>query len=464
MKPPDTRRTRTAAALLLACGLLTATGAVSAMDLRQAVDKARAHDPTLQAARYAFSAGQESAKQGTALYLPQITATGMYNHVHVNSTSTIDSRLPLPPLVGDATGYLHGFSVTLTQPIYNAEVRSGAAQLKDQAKLADIQFTGANQNLILTVAQSYFGVLMAEDNLELTRQQRAAIEQQLASAQARFKAGKANITDVRDAQARDQAMAAQEIAAANNLTVQQQQFASLVGQPPGTLDRVPATFRPIVPSPDDVQVWINRGRKGNPNILGAQVQVAIAEADVTKNRVYNRPQLNLYASYQDLRQNGDLPLLVAPDHSRQTVVGLQLSVPLFAGGALNSKLRQAIDQKNQSQSQLQAAIQTSDVQIRQQFLGVEVGVSQIDALQKAVIAAKSSLDATRLGQQVGVRTTLDVLNAQQQYFSALQNLDAARYQYLLSRLNLAALTGSLGEQDVVAINAYLSNSGLPDTH
>ncbi|MGH8282808.1 MAG: TolC family protein, partial [Gammaproteobacteria bacterium] len=164
------------------------------------------------------------------------------------------------------------------------------------------------------------------------------------------------------------------------------------------------------------------------------------------------------ASYQDMRQSGTLPILVAPDRSKQTIVGVQLSVPLFAGGAYQSKLRQAEAESQQAQYQLQAALLNTSVQIKQQFLNVEVGVQQIAALQQAAVAAKSSLDATILGQKVGVRTTLDVLNAQQQYYSALQNLDAARYQYLLSTLNLASLVGTLGDDDVQRVNRYLVGS------
>lgn len=445
-----------ARALLLAGGMLVLVPAARALDLRQSVDMARAHDPTLQAAHYGQAAGQESARQATALYLPQINATGGLSHVHVNTSSSLAVGPATPSLVGDSSGRVYGFGITLTQPIYNAAVTSGARQLRSQAELADIQLQGARQNLILRVAQSYFGVLMAEDSLELTREQRAAIAQQLASAQARFKEGKANITDVRDAQARDQGMAAQEIAAKNNLEVQREQFVSLVGAPATALARVSDDFKPAPPEPDDIQDWIVRGRVGNPNVLSARVQIAIAEANVDKNRVYNRPQLNFVLSYQDTRQSGDLPVLVAPDRSRQTVAGLQLNVPLFAGGAHASALRQTIDQKSQADYQLQATIQSSDVQIRQQFLGVDIAGPQIDALKKAVVAAKSSLDATRLGLEVGVRTTLDVLNAQQQYFSALLNLDTARYQYLVSRLNLAGLVGTLDERDVKAVNEYLS--------
>src|SRR5690606_10082171 len=153
---------------------------------------------------------------------------------------------------------------------------------------------------------------------------------------------------------------------------------------------------------------------------------------------------DLYVSYQDTRQNGGLPVLLTPDHAQQTVVGLQLSVPIFAGGAYSSKLRQAIDQKKQADAQLQASLQSSDLQIREQFLALRSAVWELAALQKAVVASNSSLDATVLGLSVGERTTLDVLNAQQQYFSSELNLSAARYQYLLSRLNLVALVGTLG--------------------
>jgi outer membrane protein len=137
---------------------------------------------------------------------------------------------------------------------------------------------------------------------------------------------------------------------------------------------------------------------------------------------------------------------------------LQLSVPLFAGGSYQSKYREAVANVGQATSQLQATIASTDVQVKQQFLNVEIGAQQVNALQQAVVAAKSSLDATALGLKVGKKTTLDVLNSQQQYFSAQQNLDAARYQYLVSRLNLAALVNRLGEDDVRAVNGYLTFS------
>ncbi|MGH8233994.1 MAG: TolC family outer membrane protein [Rhodanobacteraceae bacterium] len=439
-----------------ACAVTLLVGTAHAMDFSDAVRKAQTFDPVTQAAQYAYQAGVEKGRQGTALYLPQVNATGNYNYVHINSLAILPPGFPNSVLVGDSSGYLHGFAVTLTQPIYNAVAWTGKAELHDQARLAAIQFQGANENLILRVAQAYFGVLMAEDSLELTREQKAATSQQLASAKARFKAGKTDITDVDDAQTSYDGIVAQEIAAANNLTIQQDLFKSIVGEPPNALSKVPESFKPRPPVPDDLQVWVDRGQQGNPTIAGARIQVDISTAEVSKYSLLGRPQLNLFASYQDMRQSGTLPILVAPDRSRQTVVGLQLSVPLFTGGANQSKYREALDDKQQAQYQLQSAVLNTNVQIKQQFLNVDVGVDQIAALQQAVVSAKSSLDATTLGQKVGVRTTLDVLNAQQKYFSALQNLDAARYQYLLSTLNLASLAGTLGFKDVQAVNRYLT--------
>ncbi|MBS0431885.1 MAG: TolC family outer membrane protein [Proteobacteria bacterium] len=441
-----------------ACGLLLAMAAPHAMDFRTAVHKAQAFDPTTQAAQYAFRAGMEKRTQGNALYFPQINATANYNRLHIDSESTLDLPpvFPTDVLIGNASGYLHGFGVTLVQPIYNAAVFAGAAELKDQAELAGLQKQGADANLILRVAQAYFGVLMARDNLELTREQKVAIAQQLASAQARFKAGKTNITDVRDAQARYQGILAEELSAINNLAVQQDQFASIVGEEPRSLSRPSDAFEPSAPEPDDLGKWVAWGRQDNLNVQSARVQLEVNNHEVDKYRLRSRPQLNLVASYQDLRQNGTLPILVAPDHSKQTMVGLQLSVPLFAGGTYNSKYREAVAESGEATYQLQAAVANTDVQVKQQFLNVRIGTQQIAALGQAVVAAKSSLDATTLGLKVGKRTTLDVLNAQQQYFSSLLNLDAARYQYLLSRLNLAALVNKLGEDDVKAINAYLT--------
>lgn len=455
MRAEDRRRTLRNRSWL-ACGLMLAISSPYAMDFSAAVHKAQAFDPTTQAARYAYQAGLEKGKQGTALYFPQINATADYNHVQIDSLATLPAGFPISVLVGNSSGDLYGYGVTLVQPLYNAAVHAGAAELKDQSGLASLQKQGADANLILRVAQAYFGVLMARDDLELTREQMAAIAQQLASAQARFKAGKTNITDVRDAEARYQGVLAEEIAAVNNLNVQQDQFAGIVGEQPQALARPSDAFSPSAPEPDDLDKWITWGREDNLNVQSARVQLDIDKHEIDKYRLSGRPQLSLVASYQDMRQNGTLPVLVAPNRSKQTVVGVQLSVPLFAGGSYDSKYREALAESGEASYQLQAAITNTDVQVKQQFLDVQIGTPQIDALRQATVAAKSSLDATTLGLKVGKRTTLDVLNAQQQYFSSLQNLDAARYQYLLSRLNLAALVNKLGEDDVNAIDAYLT--------
>ncbi|MGA9855704.1 MAG: TolC family protein [Gammaproteobacteria bacterium] len=230
-----------------------------------------------------------------------------------------------------------------------------------------------------------------------------------------------------------------------------------MGIPPRDLAKVPDTFKPHTLEPDNQQDWIKKGLKGNPAVQSAQVQIDISQAAVDQYQLISRPQLNMFASYSDMRGSGFLPILAEPGYSKQTMVGLQLSVPLFSGGANNSKLREALAQNQQAQYQLQATIANTTVQIKQQFLNIQVGVPQIAALQQAVVAAKSALDANILGEKVGVRTTTDVLNAQQQYYSALQNLDAARYQYLLSTLNIEALVGTLDEKDVQAVNAYLVN-------
>lgn len=440
----------------LVCVTMLSVSTAHAMDFSDAVRKAQTYDPVTQAAQYAYQAGVEKGKQGTALYLPQINATGNYNYLHINSLANLPPGFPNSVLVGDSSGYLQGFGVTLTQPIYNASAWAGKAELHDQAQLAAIQYQSARQNLILRVAQAYFGVLMAKDSLELAHEQKAATSQQLASAQARFKAGKINITEVDDAEASYDGIVAQEFAASTNLTIQQELFKSIVGEPPLTLAKVPDSFKPRPPAPDNLQDWITSGQKDNPTIASARIQININNEEISKYSLRGRPQLNLLASYQDMRQSGTLPILVAPDHSTQFVVGVQLSIPLFAGGAYQSKLREALDDSHQAQSQLQSAVLNANVQIKQQFLNVEVGVPQIVALQQAVVSAKSSLDATTLGQKIGVRTTLDVLNAQQKYFSASQNLDAARYQYLLSRLNLASLAGTLDFEDVQAVDHYLT--------
>lgn len=461
MRRTDPKRTarRWGARCLPAAILVFAAGVVHATDLSESVTKAQHYDPTLQASNYANKAGQEKRKQATALYLPQISVGGQYERVWSRTNVTVPPDFPyqvLAPLT--SAGNVYGYGITLTQPLYSADVSVKATQLRDQAKLAGLDNQGAQQNLIARVSEAYFNVIVAQDTLRYIRAEKAAVSQQLASAQARFKAGRANVTDVQDAQARYDAIVAQELAAENDLAQWRARYERSVGEAPDNLVRLPDDFEPTLPDPDDVNAWIRRGTAGNLNLQSKLVQQNIADKAIDLYTLSSRPQLQLFASYSDLRQSGDLSFIFAPDRHRSAAIGVQLNIPIFTGGGLESQLREARATSEQAAYEVQAASSDVAVQVREAFQDIETGVQRIKALEQASVAAKTSLDANELALKVGVKSTQDVLDAEQTYYQTLEELDQARYQYLMSKITLQLLVGNLGDAVVAQVNRQLHGS------
>jgi outer membrane protein len=192
-------------------------------------------------------------------------------------------------------------------------------------------------------------------------------------------------------------------------------------------------------------------------VLGKRGELAIAGAEIDKYSLRGRPTLDLVASYQYKGQNGSLPPTVSPDNSRAAVIGLQLNVPLYTGGAISSKQRESLAKKRQAEQELSAARRDARLQVQDAYLAVKTGVTRIAALEQAVLSARTALEATTLGRDVGNRTELDVLDAQQRLFTAQLDLAQARHDYLLGRIRLAAAAGELQPGDLRALNAYLAS-------
>ncbi|HEX5313760.1 MAG TPA: TolC family outer membrane protein [Gammaproteobacteria bacterium] len=457
MNRPEFSRRGLLPALMLP--LLLVAAAAQATDLSESVTRAQHYDPTLQASNYAAKAGKEGRNQATALYLPQISLIGEYQRVWSQTDVSVPPNFPfqvLAPLT--SVGNVYGYGVTLTQPLYSADVSVKAAQLRDQASLAEVQNHAAQQDLVSRVSEAYFNVIVGYDTLRYVRAEKAAVAEQLASAKARFQAGRTNITDVQDAEARYDAIIAQEIQAENNLAEWNARYQRAVGVTPDKLLRLPEDFQPTLPDPNDMNAWIQRGLAGNLDVQAKRIQQQLANKAIDLYTFASRPQLGLVASYSDTRQSGDLSFIVAPDRRQNAAIGLQLSIPIFSGGALVSQLREARATSREATYDLQAAQADVTVQIREVFQSIQAGVKGIQALEQAAVTAKTSLEANQLALKVGVKSTQDVLNAEQTYYQTLEQLEQARYQYLMGMLSLQLLVGGLDDAAVARINQELHSS------
>jgi outer membrane protein len=431
---------------LISLALLMCAAPAGALDLVAAHRAAIEHDADFAAEVSAADAGREYAVQSRAALAPRVNITGQAGKL---DTTTRTSGNLSSLLTADTNGKVYGYGVSLSRPLYRPDLKADARNLAAQADIAALTFKGAQQDLILRVAQAYFGVLLAQDSLAFAAAQKDAVAEQLAAAKERFESGRARVTDVAEAQANFDALAAAQIAAESDLEVARSRFVALTGHEGE--DPEPVASRLAAQPPQDAQEWRDRARAVSIEVRVRTLQLDMADAEVERTRLAGRISLDLVAKYEDTRQHGELNPIAYPDQSSKLQVGVQFSVPVFAGGALESKARQAIAQRNQARQELEATRRQVDVDVREAYLQVTSGAQRVAALEQGLVSAQTSLEAAELGREVGNRTNLDVLSLQQQVYDVKRDLADARYGYLLTQLKLAALAGELTENNLAAL-------------
>ena len=418
-------------------------------DLLQTYSEAQQQDAAFASARAAYQAGQEKLPQGRALLLPSINLSANTTH---NDTDT-QYRSSSIFSSGSHTYNSNGYTVSLDQPVYNKPNMALYEESKYQVTQAEATLATAQQDLIVRVAQAYFDVLLAQDNVTLAGAQKAAIAEQLAQAKRNFEVGTATITDTRDAQARYDLVVSQEIAARNDLEVKRQALQQIIGKTPAELLPLKGGVPLLNPDPNNMDEWVKTAEQNNPQLKVQRSALEIANQEVERNRGGHYPSVNLVAAYSSTGQSGSSQGTGSDTTAKS--IGLQLSLPLYQGGSISSKTREAVANQEKARQDLELTDRQVGYQTRQAFLGVTSGIAQVKALEQALVSSQSSLDATILGRDVGVRTSVDVLNAQQQLYSAKRDLSQARYNYILSRLKLKAATGTLLDDDLKQVNGWL---------
>jgi outer membrane protein len=343
--------------------------------------------------------------------------------------------------------------VTLVQPLYRQQNWVAYSEAELQVVQTDAQLKIAEQDLVLRTAQAYFDVLIAQDSVQLAEAQKTAITEQLAQAKRNFEVGSATITDTHEAQARHDLTYAQEISAQNNLEIKRSALQQLINELPQNLKPLGPRFRLDAPLPADMEKWVGNAQLNSPQLVIAHAAVELAEKEVEKNRGGHYPTVDLVANYSTSNANGS-SFGVGIDSTNKSI-GVQLNVPIFQGGAINSKWREAEANRERARQDLENARRSVAQQTRQSYLGVVSGIAQVQALQQALVSSESVLEASKLGQEVGVRTNLDVLNAQQQLYSTRRDLYQAEYNFLLSELRLKASVGELDEAELAKVNQAL---------
>ena len=322
--------------------------------------------------------------------------------------------------------------------------------------LTKAQLQSAEQDLIVRTTQAYFDVLAAQDTLTFVQAQKTAVAEQLAAAQRNFEVGTATVTDAREAQARFDLVVAQEIAAENDLRVKKLALDQLVGRS-NTAPRplvLPVSLPPL--SPADPQAWLNMAGEQHPSIVQARRNLEIAQLETGKAEAGHKPTVDLVASYGTSRAPSSIQGVPGNVRTNTGSVGVQFNLPLFAGYAIQNRVKQTLALEEKARADLDSARRTVDLATRSAYFGVVSGEGQVKALQAAEASSQSALDANKLGYQVGVRINIDVLNAQSQLFQTKRDLAVARYNVLVGTLRLKQAGGVLKAEDLAAIDTLLA--------
>ncbi|HQO16266.1 MAG TPA: TolC family outer membrane protein [Methylotenera sp.] len=439
-----------------------------AFDLLDAWQAARTHDPQFASARASAEAGRTKTLQAQALKSPQVSLNaGMAG---VNSDNKIsNAQFSNAQFAGGGAGASGttdfrtrtdaGLNLSLNlraeYPLYDAARNGSATQLNKQAQMAEVQLTLSEQQLMQRVAQAYFDSLLSADTLSALKSQQLAVSEALASAQARFKEGDVAVIDTHETQARYDLLASQVLEAESNLQLSRAALADITGNQDAILASLPQKAKLPSTMGGDLQSWLMRAKSNHPSIHAQQLQEEIAHAESGKFQAKFSPVVNLVAMaggdhLQGLRVND------ADVTNRQMSLGVQLTIPLYSGGMREARYQEAIALEEGARNQTEFVRQQATREVRAAWLATTTGQGQIKALEQAERSAEIKLDSTRLGRDVGDRTTLDVLNSEQELYNTRLALYRSRYQTLLAQLNLSAAVGELNDARLQEINQLLT--------
>ena len=436
-------------ALALAVGVAVSAPAWS-IDLLQAYDTALTQDATVRAARAAADAGRERLPQARAQLLPNLSASGSRFDNNLNRSQP--NSLGIPTTFKD-TYVSDNATLTLRQPLFRKPQWDAYEQAKYLVDDVNAVLERELKNLGIRVSSAYMDALLARDQLELVLAQKKFMTTAVDVARKGFAAGSGTRTDIDEAQAKLDMTLAQEVEARQHLDYTRRQLEVVISRPVDKLEPLNVDRMPLAPpTPVSLDEWIARAEAANPEILSLRARVEAARMEVKKAQGGHYPTVDAVAQYiYSSAENVNTP---NSSYTNKTI-GVQVVVPLYAGGYVSSTVRQALAQQTQAEEVLEAARLDLGVRVHKEFRGVTEGVARVKALELAAKSAEQLLLSSRKSFEAGSRTLTDVLNAEQQRQLTLRDLAQARYVYLISRIRLLALAGAGAREGIEETNAWM---------
>lgn len=424
---------------------------VAAEDLVQVYQLSERQDPVLKGTEAGYAAVQELRPQARArLMLPVIGATGntFYNHEDVS----VDSGSVFGLGGGDSEFNTRGYAINLTQPVYHYDRYMQLKQADARIRQAQLELDATRQDLIVRVAERYFAVLAAVDNLAFSKSEKEALGRQLDQTQQRFDVGLIAITDVQEAKAGHDRAVADEIAAEKLLDDTREGLRELTDEYPGELAVLGEQMPLVAPEPADAQRWIDTAVKQNLSIAAADAATQVAAQEIKVQYAGHLPTLDIVGSHGTDVSGGGRFGGTTTDLS---AIGLALNVPLYEGGQVQSRTREASHRHEESLQGLEEQRRAVVRSAKDSYEGVISGIARVQALQQAVVSSQTALEATQAGYEVGTRTAVDVVAQERNLFEAKRDHAAARYTYILDTLRLKQAAGTLAPADLEEVNGWL---------
>lgn len=422
------------------------------LDLLQVYQSALLQDAQIRAARASRDAASERLPQARAQLLPNVSIGLNRNKNDIERTQ---ANFLGQSVQTNEEYFSYNYAVQIRQPLFRMPLFAGLFQAGYMVEDADATLEREQQELGSRVSGAYMEVLLAQDTLALVLKQKEVTTTQLAVAEKSLRAGYGTRTDIDEAQAQLDMNQAEELSARQNLEFTRRQLEVLINQPveqlaPVSTDRLQL----LMPEPPEVSAWIERAENSSPEIRALQARVNVARFEVKKAKGGHYPTVDVVAQYAKSGSEN----VTSPDSSyKNKMLGVQVNIPLFAGGYVNSTVRQAQAEQIRAEETLESVRRDLAVRVHREHRGVSEGVLKIKALEQAEQSAQRLVHSSKRSFEAGSRSTLDILNAEQRLQSTRRDLAQARYLYLISRIRLNALVGADQEASIGEVNAWLEH-------
>ncbi len=427
------------------CGMWGAPAmAQSQNDLLGVYELALQSDPTFKASEAEYNALRQLLPQARSFLLPHLSAGAHQSWFYLTDDT------------GDMDFQEWGINLRLTQTLFDWSAISGVQSARYQVKQANADYAAAAQDLIIRVADAYFAVLLATDNLEVTRAEKAASARRLEQTQQRFDVGLLPISEVHSAKASYDFIAAQEIGDENAVADRYEELREITGIAHHNLARLIDDLPLVKPEPLDTEAWVRWAQEQNLNLRAAHFATLAAREQIKFYNAQHLPTIHFVGDYSVTRGERSFADAVIDSDNELGTLTLQADWSLFEGGRVWSQTKQARYEYEQSNYIFDATHRAVQSDTRQAYRGVLAGISQIEAFAQAVISNQVALDATEAGFEVGTKTIVDVLDFQRELYSSERDFARSKYDYLVNTLRLKLAAGTLSLTDIEVINNWLT--------